>query len=205
MKKIIQIICLFITTGLFAQTNFIDSTTTSPKRIILLDAGHGGTDTGVKREEFQEKDIVLKIATVIQEKNPFENIEFVLLRKGDEQIINTNRTKLINEIKPDLVLSLHANYNVKDSKKGTEIHLSPLNPTFEESKILGEKIGNNISSLGFENLGIVESNAKILRDSQVPIVMIEIGYLTNIEDRKLLTNEENYPKIADKIFEALKN
>ena len=205
MKKIIQIICLLITTGLFTQTNFIDSTTTSPKRIILLDAGHGGTDTGVKREEFQEKDIVLKIATVIQEKNPFENIEFVLLRKGDEQIINTNRAKLINEIKPDLVLSLHANYNVKDSKKGTEIHLSPLNPTFEESKILGEKIGNNISSLGFENLGIVESNAKILRDSQVPIVMIEIGYLTNIEDRKLLTNEENYPKIADKIFEALKN
>ncbi|MCA4782829.1 N-acetylmuramoyl-L-alanine amidase [Empedobacter falsenii] len=205
MKKIIQIICLLITTGLFAQTNFIDSTTTSPKRIILLDAGHGGTDTGVKREEFQEKDIVLKIATVIQEKNPFENIEFVLLRKGDEQIINTNRAKLINEIKPDLVLSLHANYNVKDSKKGTEIHLSPLNPTFEESKILGEKIGNNISNLGFENLGIVESNAKILRDSQVPIVMIEIGYLTNIEDRKLLTNEENYPKIADKIFEALKN
>ncbi|MFV0233313.1 N-acetylmuramoyl-L-alanine amidase [Empedobacter falsenii] len=205
MKKIIQIICLFITTGLFAQTNFVDSTTTSPKRIILLDAGHGGTDTGVKREEFQEKDIALKIATVIQEKNPFENIEFVLLRKGDEQIINTNRAKLINEIKPDLVLSLHANYNVKDSKKGTEIHLSPLNPTFEESKILGEKIGNNISSLGFENLGIVESNAKILRDSQVPIVMIEIGYLTNIEDRKLLTNEENYPKIADKIFEALKN
>jgi N-acetylmuramoyl-L-alanine amidase len=80
-----------------------------------------------------------------------------------------------------------------------------LNPTYEESKTLGEKIGNNISSLGFENLGIVESNAKILRDSQVPIVMIEIGYLTNIEDRKLLTNEENYPKIADKIFEALKN
>lgn len=205
MKKIIQIICLLITTGLFGQTNFVDNKITSPKRIILLDAGHGGTDTGVKREEFQEKDIALKIATVIQEKNPFENIEFVLLRKGDEQIINTNRAKLINEIKPDLVLSLHANYNVKDSKKGTEIHLSPLNPTFEESKILGEKIGNNISSLGFENLGIVESNAKILRDSQVPIVMIEIGYLTNIEDRKLLTNEENYPKIADKIFEALKN
>ena len=133
MKKIIQIICLLITTGLFGQTNFVDNKITSPKRIILLDAGHGGTDTGVKREEFQEKDIALKIATVIQEKNPFENIEFVLLRKGDEQIINTNRAKLINEIKPDLVLSLHANYNVKDSKKGTEIHLSPLNPTFFSS------------------------------------------------------------------------
>ena len=123
MKKIIQIICLFITTGLFAQTNFVDNKITSPKRIILLDAGHGGTDTGVKREEFQEKDIALKIATVIQEKNPFENIEFVLLRKGDEQIINTNRAKLINEIKPDLVLSLHANYNVKDSKNWNQYRI----------------------------------------------------------------------------------
>lgn len=205
MKKIIQIICLFITTGLFAQTNFVDNTISSPKRVILLDAGHGGTDTGVKRDEFQEKDIALKIATIIQEKNPFENVEFVLLRKGDEQIINTNRTKMINEIKPDLVLSLHANYDVKDSKKGTEIHLSPLNPTYEESKKLGEKIAKNISTLGFENLGIIESNAKILRDSQVPIIMIEIGYLTNSDDRKILTNEDNYPKIADKIFEALKN
>ncbi|WP_409558113.1 hypothetical protein [Empedobacter sp.] len=35
--------------------------------------------------------------------------------------------------------------------------------------------------------------------------MIEIGYLTNDDDRKILTNESNYPKIADKIFEALKN
>jgi len=80
-----------------------------------------------------------------------------------------------------------------------------LNPTFEECKILGEKIGTSISSLGFENLGIVETNSKILRDSQVPIIMIEIGYLTNDDDRKILTNESNYPKIADKIFEALKN
>jgi len=170
-----------------------------------LDAGHGGTDTGVKKDEFQEKDIALKIAEIIQEKNPFTDIDFVLLRKGDEQIINTSRAKMINEIKPDLVLSIHANYNVKDSKKGTEIHLSPLNPTFEECKILGEKIGTSISSLGFENLGIVETNSKILRDSQVPIIMVEIGYLTNDDDRKILTNESNYPKIADKIFEALKN
>ena len=205
MKKLLQIFCLILTTGLFAQTNFIENKTPSTKRVILLDAGHGGTDTGVKKDEFQEKDIALKIAEIIQEKNPFTDVDFVLLRKGDEQIINTSRAKMINEIKPDLVLSIHANYNVKDSKKGTEIHLSPLNPTFEECKILGEKIGKSISSLGFENLGIVETNSKILRDSQVPIIMIEIGYLTNDNDRKILTNESNYPKIADKIFEALKN
>ena len=204
MKKLFQIFCLILTTGLFAQTNFIKNKTSSTKRVILLDAGHGGTDTGVKKDEFQEKDIVLKIANTIKERNPYQDIDFVFLRTGDEQIINTNRAKLINEIKPELVLSLHANYDVKDSKKGTEIHISPMNPFFEQAKTLGEEIGKNVSSLGFDNLGIIETNSKVLRDAQAPTIMIEIGYLTNDQDRKYLTNEANYAKIADKILEVLK-
>ena len=51
MKKLFQIFCLILTTGLFAQTNFIENKTPSTKRVILLDAGHGGTDTGVKKDE----------------------------------------------------------------------------------------------------------------------------------------------------------
>ena len=203
MKKIIQLFCILLTTSLFAQANFTEPTTTK-KRTIVLDAGHGGADTGVKKDEFQEKDIVLKIANTIKERNPYQDIDFVFLRTGDEQIINTNRAKLINEIKPDLVLSLHANYDVKDSKKGTEIHISPMNPFFEQAKTLGEEIGKNVSSLGFDNLGIIETNSKVLRDAQAPTIMIEIGYLTNDQDRKYLTNEANYAKIADKILEVLK-
>ncbi|WP_282629070.1 N-acetylmuramoyl-L-alanine amidase family protein [Empedobacter sedimenti] len=203
MKKIIQLFCILLTTVLFAQTNFTEPTATK-KRTIVLDAGHGGADTGVKKDEFQEKDIVLKIANTIKERNPYQDIDFVFLRTGDEQIINTNRAKLINEIKPDLVLSLHANYDVKDSKKGTEIHVSPMNPFFEQAKTLGVEIGKNVSSLGFDNLGIIETNSKVLRDAQAPTIMIEIGYLTNDHDRKYLTNEANYAKIADKILEVLK-
>ena len=203
MKKIIQLFCILLTTSLFAQANFTEPTTTK-KRTIVLDAGHGGADTGVKKDEFQEKDIVLKIANTIKERNPYQDIDFVFLRTGDEQIINTNRAKLINEIKPDLVLSLHANYDVKDSKKGTEIHISPMNPFFEQAKTLGEEIGKNVSSLSFDNLGIIETNSKVLRDAQAPTIMIEIGYLTNDQDRKYLTNEANYAKIADKILEVLK-
>ena len=202
MKKIIQLFCILIATNIFAQTNLV-STNSTPKRTIVLDAGHGGADTGVKKDEFQEKDIVLKIVNTIKERNPYSDINFVFLRTGDEQIVNANRAKLINELKPDLVLSIHANYNIKDTKKGTEIHVSPMNPYFEQAKAIGEKMSINISSLGFENLGIIETNSKVLRDSQAPVVMIEIGYLTNDDDRKYLTDEKNYDKIADKILESL--
>lgn len=214
MKNLFAIACLFIVSYVSAQTaqdsistqNSIstqDSISTK-KRVILLDAGHGGTDTGVKEDGFEEKNIVLKIAKAIKEGNPFDDIDFILLRNDDEQIINTNRANMINEIKPDLVLSLHANYNVKNTKKGIEIHVSPMNPYFEEAKKLGEIIEANISSLGVDNLGIIETNSKILRDSKVPTIMIEIGYLTNDYDRKFLINETNYPKIANKVYESLK-
>ena len=86
MKKIIQLFCILLTTSLFAQANFTEPTTTK-KRTIVLDAGHGGADTGVKKDEFQEKDIVLKIANTIKERNPYQDIDFVFLRIGDEQII----------------------------------------------------------------------------------------------------------------------
>jgi len=202
MKKLFAITLLFIIGNVFGQTTL--DTIPTKKRIILLDAGHGGTDTGVKEDGFEEKNIVLKIAKVIKDENPFDDIEFVLLRQNDEQIINTNRANMINEIKPDLVLSIHANYNVKNTKKGTEVHISPMNPHFEESKKLGEIIESNITALGLENLGIIETNSKILRDSKVPIIMLEIGYLTNNDDRKFLINENNYPKIAQKIYQSLK-
>lgn len=203
MKNLFAIAFLLLIGHVSAQTDKLDSATTK-KRIILLDAGHGGTDTGVKEDGFEEKDIVLKIAKVIQDKNPFNDVDFILLRNDDEQIINTNRANMINEIKPDLVLSLHANYNVKNTKKGAEVHISPMNPHFEESKKLGEIIEKNISALGLENLGIIETNSKILRDSKVPIIMLEIGYLTNDDDRNFLINEDNYPKIANKIYESIK-
>lgn len=203
MKKLFAITLLFIIGNVFGQTITLDSIPTK-KRIILLDAGHGGTDTGVKEDGFEEKNIVFKIAKVIKDENPFDDIEFILLRQDDEQIINTNRANMINEIKPDLVLSIHANYNVKNTKKGTEVHISPMNLHFEESKKLGEIIESNITSLGLENLGIIETNSKILRDSKVPIIMLEIGYLTNNDDRKFLIDENNYPKIAQKIYQSLK-
>ncbi|GGF01930.1 N-acetylmuramoyl-L-alanine amidase [Chishuiella changwenlii] len=203
MKNLFAITLLFIIGNVYGQTTTLDSIPTK-KRIILLDAGHGGTDTGVKEDGFEEKNIVLKIAKVIKDENPFSDIDFVLLREDDEQIINTNRANLINEIKPDLVLSIHANYNVKNTKKGTEVHISPMNPHFEESKKLGEIIEANITALGLENLGIIETNSKILRDSKVPIIMLEIGYLTNNDDRKFLIDENNYPKIAQKIYQSLR-
>ena len=197
MRKLVFLVTLFLASTLFATGN------NEGKRVIVLDPGHGGVDTGVKSEDFQEKEIVLEIAKLIKERNKFQDTEFIILRLDDEQISNENRAKLISNYTPDLVLSLHVHSNVKSSVKGLEAHISPMNNCYEDSKLYAEKINEKLTDLGFENIGIKENNTKILRDPLAPTVMLHIGHLTNEDDKAIVTNEENYTKIADKILEAL--
>ena len=195
MKKLILFCTFLLSVIVFAND----------KKIIVLDPGHGGVDAGVKSDEFLEKQIVLEISKLIVERNPFHDIEFVILRTTDEQISNENRAKMISQFKPDLVISLHVHSNVKSSVKGLEAHISPLNHCYEDSKKYAERINKNLTELGFEDLGIKENNTKILRDPQAPTVMLHIGHLTNEEDKQIVTNQKNYTKIADKILAALQD
>ena len=197
MKKLIQLFTLFLSIILFANPG------NDNKRIIVIDPGHGGVDSGVKNDEFQEKEIVLEIARLIKERNPFNDIEFVIIRSGDEQISNENRSRLINSYQPDLVLSLHIHSNVKSTVKGLEAHISPMNRCHEDSEMYANRINEKLMDLGFENLGIKENNTKILRDPQSPTVMLHIGHLSNEEDKMFLSNPDNYTKIADKILEGI--
>jgi len=197
MKKLFQLFTLFLSISLLANPMHDN------KRIVVIDPGHGGVDSGVKNDEFQEKEIVLEIAQLIKARNPYQDIEFVIIRTGDEQISNENRTKIINSYQPDLVLSLHIHSNVKSAVKGLEAHISPMNRCHEDSEMYAQRINQKLMELGFENLGIKENNTKILRDPQSPTVMLHIGHLSNDEDKEYLSNSENYSKIADKILEGL--
>ncbi|HEY4539764.1 MAG TPA: N-acetylmuramoyl-L-alanine amidase [Faecalibacter sp.] len=197
MKKLFQLFTLFLSISLLANPMHDN------KRIVVIDPGHGGVDSGVKNDEFQEKEIVLEIAQLIKARNPYQDIEFVIIRTGDEQISNENRTKIINSYQPDLVLSLHIHSNVKSTVKGLEAHISPMNRCHEDSEMYAQRINQKLMELGFENLGIKENNTKILRDPQSPTVMLHIGHLSNDEDKEYLSNSENYSKIADKILEGL--
>ncbi|MBF0597111.1 N-acetylmuramoyl-L-alanine amidase family protein [Faecalibacter rhinopitheci] len=197
MKKLLIFCSIILTTSLFANT------LNDGKRIIVLDPGHGGVDGGVKKDDYQEKDIVLEISKLIKSRNPYKDTEFIILRNTDEQISNENRAKIIKSYEPDLVISIHVNSNIKSTVKGLEALVSPMNPCFEDSKLIAEKINKNLISLGFENLGTKESNTKILRDSSAPTVMIHIGHLSNNEDKAIVTNPKNYNTIADQILAAL--
>lgn len=174
----------------------------SNKKVIVIDAGHGGKDNGASYDEFLEKNIVLSVASKIKKYNENSDIEIILTRDDDAYPSLSERTDFINKLNPDLVISIHVNRNMKKETdaEGAEIYYSDENSKAEISKNLAEKL-----SLKMGNAEVKKQNLHILRNSNVPAILVELGFISNEEDRKLLTSENGQNQFAKNILDFLNN
>ncbi|MCU7618001.1 N-acetylmuramoyl-L-alanine amidase [Chryseobacterium sp. PBS4-4] len=167
------------------------------KKIIVIDAGHGGNDMGAIVDGISEKQIVLAVASNIKKlNNSQDNYEIVLTRDSDNFPTLSDRTAMINKLNPEMVISLHVNRSpAKESaRKGHEIFTQ----NSDASKALATKISNK-----FGECYIGEKNLHILRESKAPAVLVELGFLNNTEDRKYLSSETGQKEIAQKFVEII--
>jgi N-acetylmuramoyl-L-alanine amidase len=180
---------------------FIKPNVTEPKTFtIVIDAGHGGTDLGATFNGTSEKVIVSQIAEKIKSLNENKNITILLTRSSDELIPLEKRTDYINSVKPDLVLSLHINANPNNEKSGAELFVSDKSPFYEKSNAIANQL--NAALAKNNSLKVTETKLApfhILKKSEAPTVLVELGYLTNSKDRKYLTDETEQNAIAKNI------
>lgn len=137
------------------------------KKIIVIDAGHGGNDLGANRNGVLEKDLVLKIAQQIKETNNKDGkYEIVLTRDSDTDTSISQITEQINKLNPEMVISLHINSTPeKDTpKNGHEIFVQ----NNAESKKLAEKLSEKLGECT-----INEESLHILKNSKSPALLVE--------------------------------
>lgn len=194
MKNLIKIIGLAILTFTMAFTNV-------EKKRIVIDVSHGGMDNGVIVNGFNEKEIALNIASKIKELNKNSNLEIILTRDSDKFLSLEERAKQINKLKPDFVLSLHTNSTNDKNKNGTEIFISDNNTQKEKSSDLAMKLFNGFKD---KNVEIKIADFYLLKNVEYPIALIELGYLSNENDRKMLTTEKGQSEIAESILNVIK-
>ncbi len=166
------------------------------KKLIIIDAGHGGNDMGANRNGIYEKDIVLNIGKEIQKFNSSQDqYEVILTREDDTYSQLADRTALINKLNPEMVISLHVNSsaNPKSTQHGQEIYTQ----NTEASKNLAERISRK-----FNVQKIEEKNLHILRESKVPAILMELGFINNANDLEYLTSEKGQKEIAQKFIEV---
>lgn len=171
-------------------------TQTNPigKRIIVIDPGHGGKDSGaVGIIGIQEKDLVLKIAKQIVELNEiaFKNqFEIYLTRYTDTLISLGDRTKLAKSLNADIFISLHCNHSDNPNARGIEVYVSKKKGKYSrESILLAYELQKGLKkNIGFESRGVKFANFQVLRETNdyFPSVLLELGFLSNWDEAEFI-------------------
>ncbi|MDY0932594.1 N-acetylmuramoyl-L-alanine amidase [Chryseobacterium sp. CFBP8996] len=173
------------------------SFSTETKKIIVIDAGHGGNDFGANFNGISEKDMVLNIAQQIKKASDKDGkYEVVLTRSDDTYATLTERTEQINKLNPEMVISLHINRTpeANTNKSGHEIFIQKTS----ESKSLAQKLSKKLGECS-----IKEENLHILRNSKSPAVLVELGYINNTKEREYMNSSDGQREIAQKFADFI--
>tara|TARA_R110002049_G_scaffold238556_1_gene411669 strand:- start:693 stop:1346 length:654 start_codon:yes stop_codon:yes gene_type:complete len=208
------IVCLWVGIPLLCNPIFAQE---KKRLIVVFDPGHGGVDTGaIGVNGIKEKDIVLEVAkeAIQLNKELFRNtLNIYLTRYKDTLISLSDRTRLVKALQPDVFISIHCNQAERKAAQGIEVYIQQANATMNldlqsKSENLAEAILSEFDiALGFKIRGLKYANFQVLRETQniCPAVLLEVGFLSNIEEAKHSSRRESVAGYAMVILNAIFN
>lgn len=179
--------------------------------IIMVDAGHGGRDSGTYYGDILEKDINLEIAKELEKELTKYGTIVYMTRKRDVDLSSIydsakkrgdlyRRLLLIKEKKCDLYISIHINWYDDNTLRGAEVLYNSIN---KENKVLAQSIMNRFKKELDSNRNIKTTDLYMYRNTTTPGVLVECGYLSNPTERKLLQKEEYQKRLAKTITKGI--
>ena len=180
-------------------------------RIVVLDAGHGGWDTGTPSKDGKvlEKNINLQVLLHLEELLAKEDIKVYATRTTDRYIGHAERIALANALDADFFLSIHCNNAYQDAgAKGTEVLYTQY--CTSENNMNSEKLAQlcqeelvaalQLSDRGLQARG---DDLTVLQKAEVPAVQVELAFMSNAEDMEVLKTEEAQKKAAEALYNAV--
>lgn len=170
-------------------------------RTVMIDAGHGGQDNGATsvRGRF-EKDFNLSIAQQLFAKLSVDGVMYPrLMRATDEYIAPLARANIANEAAVDVFVSIHANAAPSPLVSGLETYYWR-----DDSVVLAEVLHRELrASLGSVDRGVRKQRFAVVRETRMPAVLLELGFLSNAAEEQLLFLPETQQRIVDAIVRGL--
>lgn len=174
------------------------------QKIITIDPGHGGRDSGTIYGKIYEKDLNLEISKILKTELEKYGAIVYLIREDDSDLSSQwdkqkkrgdlyRRILFIQNKKSDLYLSVHIN---SGNGTGQEVLYHPIN---QNNIILAESIQKYFEQDLKTKRVIKKTNLYLYSNTRVPGVLIECGFLSNSNDRYLLQKESYQQKIAESI------
>lgn len=183
---------------------------------VYIDAGHGGTDPGTHHIEdasgarLNEKNITLRTALLLQAYVK-DYAETILCRLGDIYSSPLERAKEANEWGADVYVSLHVNASSNTSASGLWLIYddnTPADGGIQLAADMQRELGGHarVTAVIPDGTGHTsDRQLAVLSKTTMPAVLVELGFLSNVTDRRLLTNQEWLRETARRISLAIKS
>lgn len=182
------------------------------ERIIVIDPGHGGSDPGaISITGRHEKDLNLSVAKKLKEGLSDLGYNLVMTRDEDTNLGLYERSNLANDIYADLFISIHGNSLAKENDliRGIEVYYWPANKSqikIEDQYPFAKSIHDElIKATGATSRGIKTNPYVVIRETRMPAVLIESGFLSNPEEESLLYTEDYQNKLSEGILKGIES
>jgi len=186
-------------------------------KVIILDAGHGGIDPGKLSNDklIQEKDVNLSITLKLRELLESSGAVVVLTREDDSSLYVEdgnktirqkynenlkNRKKIIQESNANMFVSIHSNAFTESKYYGAQtFYPKGKEDSYQLSKIIQNELKRVVDNTNNREMKATD-DIYVLKDNEIPSVLIECGFLSNDKEAKLLNDEAYQEKIAWAIY-----
>lgn len=180
-------------------------------KTIVVDAGHGGTDSGARAPDgsMQEKNLTLSISRLVADALAKEGAAVILTRSDDTRVPLKERSDIANRSRADLFVSIHINSNrVANSRSGVTTYYHRNEPM---GVLLAECLRRELAKVsGLPDLGtasdtrVYASGFAVLRNSTMPAVLLELGFINHAGDRKRISTKDFQNKVSEAVSKGLK-
>lgn len=171
-------------------------------KIIVIDPGHGGNDTGAMRGQTLEKDLTLQIALKVRNALKEQGLENVIMtRDTDKTLTLAERVEIANSHKADIYVSIHINASVKNEVHGVETHYYT-DRGYEVAKVIHKELMEKITAI---DRGLFKSKFYVINHTEAPSVLLELGFISNEQERSQLSSEKRQTESAEAIAEGIIN
>ena len=187
-------------------------------KLIVIDPGHGGKETGCQTKKNKEKDVNMVYSKDVVAALKKMGYKVIMTRNDDSYVSLIGRAKFTQKMKGDIFVSIHQNYFSREGAEGFEVFaMAPCNtPKNRYKKPSPGNIHNlNNKALAYAiqkraipatkayDRGVKHARFSVLRNNSCPAVLIECGFLSNHKEEKKLTSAKYRAKIVKAIAEGI--
>lgn len=168
---------------------------------VIIDAGHGGKDSGALVNGVSEKKLALDIARKLKQKLD-GTFKAVFIRNGDYYVSLDGRVNATHKFDDAVLVSIHLNHAKASYVRGPETYYFRV-----DSYSLAKRMQQAMAAVSpvEKSRGLVRRRLRLTRNPQIPSVLVEIGYLSNSSERTLLSQDSYRDKMATALANALKD